>query len=147
MGPLSLVTLHALRPASDPVPQPAADPPPRGMTLLQVQSLNHLMMGNIRTVRNNVLGLRRGIQGYGRNLFKVHFHPWHMRSIVTARRMCLEVARTRYRFDLLFVERGPDQDIVNVLCPVCQAYWPWHEHLPNNLRATAGRLCPVCAAH
>ena len=147
MGPLSLLALQCRKPADAAFSSPLRDTPTRGMTLLQIQSLNHLGMGNIRTLQTNILGLRRGIRGYGRSLFKVHFHPWRMRSILNAQRLCLEVARTRFGFDLLFVERGPDQDIVHVRCPVCHAYWPWRQGLPNDLRTTAGRRCPHCAAN
>ena len=114
------------------------------MTLLQIQSINNLGMGNIRSVQTNILSLRRGIRGYGRSLFKVHFHPWRMRSILNARRLCMEVARARFSFDLLFIERGPNQDIVQVRCPACNTYWPWQEGLPNDLRTNAGRHCPRC---
>jgi hypothetical protein len=144
LGPLSLLifpSLHANAHAPEPTPSNLSTP---GMTLLQVQSLNHLGIGNIRPVEFNVLSLRRGIRGYGRSLFKAYFHPWRLRSILNAQRLCLEAARTRFGFDLLFVERGPEQDRVHVRCPACHAYWPWHEGLPNDLRTATGRRCPRC---
>jgi hypothetical protein len=116
------------------------------MTLLQVQSLHHLGLGNIRPIEFNVLGLRRGIRGCGRSLFKVYFHPWRLRSILNAQRLCLEAARTRFDFDILFVQSEPDHDRVHVRCPACHAYWSWREGLPNDLRTAEGRRCAGCAA-
>jgi hypothetical protein len=146
VGPLSLFTFPSLHAGIQGLLAPPANPPTPGMTLLQVQSLNHLGMGNIRPAAFNVLSLRRGIRGYGHSLFKAYFHPWRLRSILSAQRLCLEAARTRFGFDLLFVERGPEQDQLHVRCPDCHAYWPWREGLPNDLRTAAGRRCPRCAA-
>lgn len=145
MGPFSLLTLKALGTDDDPDRQATESRPPRGMTLLQVQSLNNLRMGTIRPVRANILGLRRGVEGYGRNLYKVYFHPWRLRSILNAHHVCEEVARTEYGFDLLFVSHTPAGNRVEVLCPRCHRYWQWVEGAPNNLRTFDGRLCPACA--
>ncbi len=144
MGPLSLLALQHFNPTVKTASSQGGNRPARGMTLLQIQSLNDLGMGNVRTVKANILSLRRGVRGYGRSLFKVHFHPWRMRSILMAQRLCLEVASNRFGFDLLFVERSVDHDLVHVRCPACHAYWPWREGLPNDLRTAAGRCCAHC---
>lgn len=146
MGPISLLTIQILGPGEDPEPRETGHPPVQGMTLLQVQSLNNLQMGTIRPVRANVLGLRRGVRGTGRSLYKVYFHPWRLRSILNAHRLCEEVARKEYHFELLFVANRTDADRVEVLCPRCHQYWQWTEGAPNNLRIPIGRLCPTCAA-
>jgi len=144
MGPFSLLTLHALRTNEDSGHWATESRPPRGMTLLQVQSLSNLRMGTIRPVRANILALRRGVEGYGRSLYKVYFHPWRLRSILNAHHICEEVARTEYRFDLLFVSHTPAGKRVEVLCPMCHRYWTWTEGAPNNLRTPNGRRCPSC---
>jgi endogenous inhibitor of DNA gyrase (YacG/DUF329 family) len=106
-------------------------------------AMNHVTRASIRTLRDGVMGLRKGVTGYGATLFQARFRPglFYMKN---AQMLCREAAREQH-FEILFIEsmRGADQ--VHVLCPRCGEYWTWAENLENDLRQESGRLCPDCA--
>jgi len=113
------------------------------MTLFHVMALNNVTKGCIRPLAYGVMGLKKGATGYGSNLFRAKHRPG-LFFMKNAQILCREAARERYRFDILFIDRAPWADEVNVLCPRCNDYWTWQDTLENDLRQESGRLCPDC---
>ena len=114
------------------------------MTLIQVQALNGLKKGNIRSADYGVLALRKGVYGRGEKLFKANFRPGAGSSWYNASKLCQEAARTLFDFELLFVQTLNHTDTVRVLCPACRSYWTWETNFKNDLRRPSGRLCTRC---
>ena len=114
------------------------------MTLFHVMALNNINKGSIRPLSYGVMGLRKGVSGYGGSLFKAKYRPGSLFSIKNARILCREEARTNSHFEVLFIDNSPYPDKVLVLCPVCDDYWAWEETIENDLSQEAGRLCPEC---
>lgn len=147
MGPLSLYLLRHLYPDQT-APDAVCRKPwheKQHMTLIQIQALNGLKKGNIRSAEYGVLSLQSGVYGGGENLFRANFRPGAGCSWHNASKLCQEVARTVFDFDLLFVQRHHRADAVRVLCPACRSYWTWQEMLKNDLRKPSGRLCARCS--
>jgi hypothetical protein len=130
--------------------QEADTPPPTGrrrgrMTLIQIKALRDLKKGSIRIRRPGVLALCPGVHECARPLRRTRFRPGGLKAFKNAALILLEIARQRYRFDLLFVEDvNRQRERVEVLCPHCQRYWSWRDSLPNDLRKPSGRLCEHC---
>lgn len=148
MGPLGLLLLNGrvkrLMKTADPAHLP--DGRKGGLTLIQLKALNQLRKGWVQPLETGVMTLLpAGKTAPEDGLFRARFRPGGPKSVNIARCLCLEVARQRYRFDLLFVKAPPFQESVAVLCPHCRQYWTWHESSPNNLLKRSGRLCTACA--
>lgn len=145
MGPLFLFVLNRLFDEQGDPDEPASTGTRTGrFTLIQVKSLRGLNKGSIRIEDPGTLTLKKGIDGYGKPLHLTRYRPGVIKSWKNARAICQEVARTRYRFDLLFIDNHPAPERVRVLCPRCLTYWNWDESLSRNLGQEHGRLCPHC---
>lgn len=114
------------------------------MTLLHVMAMNNVDKGSIRPLQYGVLRLKRGVQGYGESLFRAKYWPGSLFSLKNAQILCLEEAKTRHHFDILFMDNAPWDDKVMVRCPRCNDFWPWQERLQNDLWQEPGRMCQEC---
>lgn len=114
------------------------------MTLFHVMALNNVAKASIRTLGYGVMGLKKGVRGYGNTLFQAKFRPG-LFFMKNAQMLCREAARGLH-FDILFIEPVKGADQVNVLCPQCNEYWTWQDTLENDLAQESGRLCAECRA-
>ena len=114
------------------------------MTLLHVMAMNNVDKGSIRPLAYGVIGLKRGVQGDGESLFRAKYWPGSLFSLKNAQILCLEAAKTRHHFDILFMDNAPWGDKVMVRCPRCNDLWPWQERLQNDLWQESGRMCSRC---
>jgi hypothetical protein len=117
------------------------------LTLIQVKALNQLRKGWVQPLETGVMALLPEVKASREEgLFRARFRPDGLKSVNIARRLCLEVARKHYRFDLLFVKAPPFEESVAVLCPHCRRYWTWDETSPNDLLKRSGRMCTTCTS-